>query len=476
MEQVKDSEKVEFIVRYEDNNTEESISLNEILQKIFKGKWLILGITFIFVVAYILYTAFYGYKNEVAQAIVELNFSGIENGLKPDGTKFEMHAFKTPVIIQKAIDEAGIEDKNISVEEIRKDILIEPVIPEAINKAALAAAKDGKNFVYYPNQFIISYDPDNILFVKKKKVQILTSIIAAYEADFRDKYTDKSVLGNALESLNYDSYDYPEISTIIHNQISIIKNYLNSKADEAPEFRSKNTGLTFNDIIGSLDIIENIDVNRLDSIVGSFNLTKDKAKLITKYEYIIKMNELNQAKKNDESITALNMMEKFNLDQKSILIPGLTGSESETSGESLTIADNSYYDTLAERAADAGVEAANFLHDNEYLRKEIEKLNNDTVPDALKKSAVKDALALADSIKENIIGLIQQTNNTAIEYFDMKYTQAIKRLSPVEILGMNKLLYLMISVVSGFVLGIIIALFREYWKGNKGTPSKSFIR
>jgi len=94
-----------------------------------------------------------------------------------------------------------------------------------------------------------------------------------------------------------------------------MKNFLSSKIEKAKDFRSTDTGLSFADILQSVDVIDTVDLSRMDSIIGAFNLTKDKDKLIKLYEYRIKVKELEKAKKQDESKIVSDMLGKFERDK-----------------------------------------------------------------------------------------------------------------------------------------------------------------
>lgn len=444
----------------------EEISLREIIEIIYKGKKIIAIAVIVCLLIGLGGTLGINMLGGTAKIVLAMHFSGIEKGLNPDGTKFDPSLIKSPAVVQKALDSLGIDAGTVPVSEVRNRISVEPIVPKDVATQAENAVKAGKDFIYFPNQYIVTYDLSNPFKLDKSaQIKLLDAVISSYESFFNDTYSDKTILGNLISQINYDEYDYPEISTAIDNQIKMIVNYLQNKSREAGDFRSKTTGLAFSDIVASLNVLQRIDVQKMDSLIGAYNLTKDRPKLITKYEHAIKINELARAKKEDEARIANEMMTDFQQERNMVLIPGLTGGMDNTLE---TQQNNSYYDELARRSTDAGVEATNNIHDNEYLRSQIERLQNDTVAQELKDQAVKDVMSIADSVKVRLDTWVKSANDTLADYYNYKYNKAITRLSAVGTeeradLKMN----LAIALVIGLMIGLFIVLAREYWRKSE---------
>lgn len=482
MDMIPGREKVEVILKHEDNNSQGiEISLRDIIETVIKGKWLIAVITAVSLIATVIGTAYTSpYKGKTSM-IISFNFDGIEKGIDPYGRSFDVSKIKAPVVIDKVVDELGLQKQKITTENIRSNIEIVPVIPgditqkiEDLQEAKKQNISETQDFTYYPNIFVLTLNiPRSFDITDTKAQEILNEIYKQYREYFYYSYSDKSVLSNALGAIDYNEYDYPEISTVIHNQINIITNYLSAKNKEtgAGVFRSKKTGLAFNDIAESVNILAKVDLNRIDSIIGSYNLTKNKEKLIKLYEYRIQMNDLETAKKNDEASVYNGMLGKYQKDKSILLVPGITqGQGSESTLE--TSQASQYYDELMDKTAAAGVVAKNTLHDSEYYKAQIVKLQNDTVAPELKQAAEKDIMGLIPVIKTKLENWINLTNDTVAEYYETQlYNTAVKSLSPADYSGAlgSMKLYLVIALVVGLMVGLFAAFFREYWRrsGNK---------
>jgi len=437
----------------------EEISLRELFETVWKGKWIIcIAIIACIIIGPLGAVILNPYEGQ-AKAVISLNFPGIEKGENPDGSKFDINNVTSPVVIQKVIDELSLNTARNSIERIRNSISVDPIIPHNVVTIVENAIKTGKDYTYYPSQYIITYNiPKSQKISKSLGRKILELVIKYYEEYFNDLYTGRATMSNAIGTLDFEQYDYPEVAQILNSQIYILESFVSNKASEAGDFRSKNTGLSFADISQAINILKNIDINKMSSMISTVNLTKEKDKLIASYEYRIKMLELEKAKKESESIVARNMAESYKREQNVLLIPGV-GSE-ELNLES----QKTYYEDLMKKATEAGVVAQNIQHDIQYYRNEIEKMMNDSVPAEIKESTKAYVDEMLPEIKAKFENLIQITNETVMEYYEFKYGKSINNISGVSVnTTLNIKMVAAVSLVLGLMLGVLIVFFKEFW-------------
>ncbi|MGE5329470.1 MAG: Wzz/FepE/Etk N-terminal domain-containing protein [Deltaproteobacteria bacterium] len=474
-------EKLEVILKQAENNDQGfQISLKEFIEAIIKHKRLIAVIAVICIMVGAISSFFLPYKGKVS-AIISFNFDGIEKGVDPYGKSFDVSKIKSPAVIDKVVKELNLERYKITSSKIIENLNIEPVIPgditqkiKDLEEARKQNIKELQDFTYYPNTYMIALDLHRRFSINKKLAEkILNEVVKQYKEYFYYSYSDREVLSNVITNINYNDYDYPEVSMILQNQLDIIKNYLSRKNQEpeASIFRSKKTGLAFSDIIETVNVIEKVDLNRIDATIGSYNLTKDKDKLIKLYQYRIEVNNLAASKRNDESNVYGSMLNKYQKDRNVILVPGLT--QGENSSSSIEVdKTNDYYDELVGKYSTAGVDSKNRLHDSEYYKVQIQRLEKDNVPPELKKAAVEDILRLLPDIKSKIENWIRLTNDTVAEYYDFQLNnKAVSSISPAVYSGnsMNMALYLAAALIIGLLIGLVAALFKEYWEKNTPT-------
>ncbi len=490
MSQIETGDKIEVILKREETpvELENEISLREILEALIRRKNTIIKVLVVTLLAGLLFTSLtnpdWG-KAYVAQVIISLNYDGIEKGLDPHGQRFDIGKIKSPYVLRNAITKLPLDSEKISVDDLRNNLEIEPIVPgaivdkiQALIEATPKDAKDIKNsanisnmeeYVYYPNRYkLVLSIPKQVKLDEKDSEQILQAIVDSYIEYFHDTYSDRAVLADAVQKINYADYDYPEVPLIMRNQITLMESYLTAKNLEAPDYRSKTTGLSFNDINESLKLIETMDINKLNSIISSYRITKNKDDLLKTYDYRVKNYEVKMAKSLDESRQSQEIMNKFQKEKSVLFMGGEVAAGATLESEK----SNPVYDELAQRSLEAGVEATNTQHDIEFIKREMEIYQNDVEIDAQTRQQKTQQVAdMIQSTDKKLRTWINLTNKTLDDYFEnVFFKNAVMQPTPVQVnrpwlakLPMN----LAISLVLGLMIGVFAALFLDYWNAKR---------
>ena len=166
-----------------------------------------------------------------------------------------------------------------------------------------------------------------------------------------------------------------------------------------------------------------------------------------------------QAKKNSEAEEARRLMDQFKKEDF-VLIPDGSGSELRTENT------KSYYNTLAETAIKASIEATDLQHEIDYYRKEIERLVS--VTEAINVQLIEEADQLIEEIKTKLIGLTKVTNETIDDYYVYKYGRSIRQVAPAEMVSnINVKINLFLALAVGLMAGVFIVFIKHYWKNSK---------
>jgi capsular polysaccharide biosynthesis protein len=435
----------------------EEISLKEIMQVVWRGKWLIALITIIALILTGVGTYIMLPSTQSIVAIIELNYPGVELGKNPDGSQFDIRQLKSPYVIENALKETGLDNSGIKPDQVRRNIDITPIIPNDIAQTAETMIKQGNQYVYYPSEFKISYKV-NKAFSYNQGIALVETIINEYQKYFYTLYSDIKTIEKTIGSLDYSAYDYPDIVEIISTQITGIQEFMTEKTEEDSNFRSAETGFNFADLNRSYDILKTVDTSKLESLVNTNTLTKDRLKLIKDYEYKVKRMELDRAKKNSEAEEARRLMDQFKKEDF-ILIPDSKGNELRTENP------ESYYNILAETAITSSVEATNLQHEIDYYNKEIERLVS--VAERINTQLIQEADQLIEAIKTKLVDLITITNQTIEDYYDYKYGTSIRQVAPAEMVtGMNVMMNMAIALVIGLMAGAFAVFIIHYWKNT----------
>ena len=144
---------------------------------------------------------------------------------------------------------------------------------------------------YFPSQYTVTLRRCKGMNGDETR-ELLDAILIAYRKYFMDSYGGMTALGFATEVLDVSAYDYMQASDMLGNEIDIIEDYVNAKAEEAPNFRANCTGLSFSDLASSISTLRRLDLSNFISFIQTNNLTKDAGVQIDYYNYQIKQYNL----------------------------------------------------------------------------------------------------------------------------------------------------------------------------------------
>lgn len=353
-------------------------------------------------------------QSAYARAVITLQFEGIENGLDPNGAAFDINKIKSPKVIEDALMSLGTTE--FDSEKIRESIDIEGVIPEdAVERITVIkemSLEDVSNYEkildisYFPSQYIV-YLRKNAGMSGKDAVKVLNAILESYRDYFMDTYANTEVLTVTGNLIDYKDYDYAEAMDMLETQMEIMQSYVSERREQAPEFRSSGTGLSFGDISMALDTIAEIDIANLNSYIESHTLTKDISRQREYYEYRIKKYNMDIAECQVELTNIQSVIDKY---QKDPLV--IVSSQESTQEIEQT---NEYYDQLLQQRLDLSTEIASL---NTKLNETYTLLNavNGTVGQNTQ-SEYDYVEGKLSGVAETIARWTDLTEQTAQEYY-----------------------------------------------------------
>ena len=275
---------------------------------------------------------------------------------------------------------------------------------------------------YFPSQYVVSFYKDWKM-SGTETTEILNAVLESYREWFLDTYTNTAVLTVTGNMINYHNYDYAEAVDIIKEQVEIMQNYVAERLNDAPDFRSANTGLSFGDIQTSLNTIESIDLAKLVSYVENNNLTKDKQRLIEYYNYNIKEYTMNISELQSQLSTVQTTIDGYVKDPVVIV-------SSQESTQEITQKDE-YYDSLLEKKIDLSNQISQI---NTKLNKTYTLLNDlqSTGAQSGQKQQEK-ADAMLESITATLSDWTTRIENTTEEYYTTtQFSNAYKISVPAQ--------------------------------------------
>ncbi len=397
------------------------------------------------------------FRNSYVRGLISFNYEGIESGLDPNGAAFDPFMLKSPAVLEPALDSIGKSANYLSA--LRDNLDIQAVQPadvvERITVIKQMAESDPSNYEklldvnYYPSQYVVYLYYDGT-FTQKEMTSLLNAVFESYREYFFATYADSSVVSVMTNLLNSDDYDYSATMELMETQIDVMQSYIKSKKEEAPEFRSTSTGMSFEDIASSLDFIESVDIARINSYIQNRSLTKNRNQLIEYYQYLIDHteDELGEEKLKLQNVTEA--LEGYEKDP--VIVVGGQEQAVELTGK------NEYYDTLIANKLEISANIANLNTKlNRYITMRDDCYNLGENPTSKEFEYADKAIS---ELKEKILEMIGIIESTTAEYYDTsKYVDAFQVVVPAQYKaggGIWSILKKIGTVSGGLVLLVIL--------------------
>lgn len=253
---------------------------------------------FIFIVSVLGAVLVYKYamynQEYTAQTIISYTNPTAQRGETPSGTPIDVSEIYSSTVITNVLEELDI---NISADTIRSKCKVSGIIPqdEEVKKAALL--DKGEEYEFFPTDYIVSYSVSSD-YTKDFARSVLDSIIKNYFIIYGEKYINQQTLPNNKVNNSDGQYDYIERAEILETWVNNISDYLGAKMDANPDYRSAQTGYSFEDLYNIYRSIKEYDIPEIYSLILEQTVSADRETLIKKYKndidtYSLDLNNLN---------------------------------------------------------------------------------------------------------------------------------------------------------------------------------------
>ena len=220
---------------------------------------------------------------------IQFNYEGASDGKDPRGNPFNATDFLSDEIIEKSLQETGLD---YDVDKVKAYLTISNVVPKSVIKeinsynsltdisdSATVNAKD-----YHPVRYRFCLYSDIGLSEGKTK-EFLGNIVNTYCQEFLNVYSksfDKETYGSVY---NVEDYDYIYQTQVFTNKISVLMDYASSVYKERSQFTTENG--SFDDLCNRCQSLINSDVFRIRNLITLNALSKDLPRLENYYTFKI---------------------------------------------------------------------------------------------------------------------------------------------------------------------------------------------
>ncbi len=381
-----------------------------------------------------------------------LNYSGAEQGLNPDGSRFNISEMATDDIINEA--KAGLKMEKESATAIKKRLFITTKFSQNAMDEVVSDIRSGMEGTYVPTTFYVYYSQANKL-RKNETCEFLNSLAETYRKNFYAKHAENnSALEYKPEEIDFSDYDYSEIYTVLSDKSEQMLSLVSQHLEENRGFRSKDN-LNFGTLREELSNFKNVKLEKFNAYVVQNDISKDRPANASKLNYLISKNVLEHDKLSQASDIAKDVLADYDAQIAAIaFVPSVDSSNSYYMSRTKTGIDD-----LAKRSYSDGMEAA-------AVSKKIDKYSN--IYEKLRGAADSSAeqLSAADGYLADIITNMQEISDRIValdnEYLDYKtesyISYTVQEKSPVFSLSV-----LFKFLILGFLLALMFIVYLEFW-------------
>ncbi|PAT02010.1 hypothetical protein CI105_03885 [Candidatus Izimaplasma bacterium ZiA1] len=438
---------------------EREISLKDLFDVVWKGKFLIIVISAAFLL--VAFTASIVYDNRSSQitTVVTMQWSGISAGEYPDGTRFEYTEAIEPYIITDAIAETELE--GINAGDVRSNLVLDPIVPNDVSTLIQQAIQNGEQMSYYATDYRLTLNNGGLNISVNEGRDLLNNILEQFRYDFEKKYINQRIILDYTNA-DFDSYDYIEAYEILDQQTKLVDGIMNLRVSEDPGFVgqiSGDRGIGFNDILVQTSLLRSLELNQIISRTNTYMLTKDVDYLVTKYTYDVEIKQLELDKHEAKETDIQALLDSPVSQETTIILPNI-----DNEFKIIT-----YYQTLLDEMVSVQSSIAELQQDINYLQMQIDRLKGEDLDFNVTLQQQQDeeviVAAAINSANDKLDNIVSDANELLVQYNDYITSSIIKPLmAPEYQSNVNVVLYSAIGLIAGAGLSVVIVLFKHDWE------------
>ena len=219
-----------------------------------------------------------------AVTVIEYTGADAEEGKSPDGTPLEPSEIYGANLISQAMKKLGIEYTEATIDGIRMNIQVEPIITDEDLLVQQAKLDNGEeDYEFIPTRFIVTFNC-GVENGKEYPRKVLNQILQEYAAYYGKMHVNTSQAANPVSDIVTKGYDYLEMAEVMDDMLEDIDEHLADKAEWNADFRSSRTGRSFQDLKNEFEFIREVEVRQLLSEILEGKITKNRDLLLNKYQ------------------------------------------------------------------------------------------------------------------------------------------------------------------------------------------------
>ena len=219
-----------------------------------------------------------------ASTILSLDYEEASKGLTPNGMRFNVYEIRSPEVMERLIDYAGLDGK---------------ITPDELSECVSVKATHDKNISgnanYISTSFVVRFTNKGFVnSISAKKM--LALLCKAYSEYFVEHYGfNHSILSFDADDLKFND-EYLMAVDLLDLKCRQLEKYVDLRSRESKNYQDPDTGMTFSSLKERLNDFYTYDLAKLRSYIIENGIAKDKAGMISMLDYKIRMDSLMQNK------------------------------------------------------------------------------------------------------------------------------------------------------------------------------------
>ncbi len=271
--------------------------------------------------------------------------------------------------------------------------------------------------------------PQDHALSRRQRERLLTEIVSVFKDKFRRTFVEPPPqFASAFEQLqNADFVDYELILT---GQLQTLRGYLQQQIDNAKEFRSPTSHLSFQDLVKQVDLFTRVRVNEVLGLIYQSGLAKDRERALATMDYQIQtLSDQEQKLLHEQEVVTGLLQQTQNRAQNYVL-----ATKGETMQGDRPVLDqglidsllaNDAYNMLVRRALDAGILVKDVQTEKAIVVARRKRLETAPTP-ADETAAVADVNAALAKVQDGYDKLLGDVRTCLEDYARQEYANAAR--------------------------------------------------
>ena len=357
---------------------------------------------------------------------MNFSFDGIEDGLDPDGNRFDAEEIKSEEMLLAAAQDAGLSLSAEALKAVQSNTTVEGSVPENIIREittqssvfdgdAISVLSEQRQDAYYPTQYRVTLDYTAAGLTADQGNRLLDSLLRLYQTGFAGRYGYNAAIEQDLEKYDDTQFDYEESVKLLDAGLELLGGYTKQLADrDKGMYRSAETGYSFEDLQAAINTVRSQDISLLTSYLASNNVTNSWKEKADYYNYMIEDQQRARLALQERIDQLSSLIDSYAKTNAVVMGSGTASANEEGVSAAYQITQQSdMYDSLIRQRIELQTEVSEIDSQIQLYRKRVTELRTNSGSEEI--AYVEEQLS---AIRQKMSALQADVKKLANEYYE----------------------------------------------------------